>query len=126
MYLIFKHSHLSLMLISVSLLIIRTIAVTVDAQWLQKKWAKILPHAIDTLLILSAIGLMLLIGQYPITDHWLSAKIIGLFGYIMFGTLAIKGQKSAASRIGMLLIALCFIGYMASVAISKNPMPLIS
>ncbi|OUS39195.1 regulator SirB ['Osedax' symbiont bacterium Rs2_46_30_T18] len=126
MYIILKHSHLSLMLISVSLLIIRTLAVTVNAQWLQKKWAKILPHVIDTLLLLSAIALMITIEQYPGADHWLSAKIIALFGYITFGTLAIKGNKNAASRIGMLLIALSFIVYMMIVAISKNPMPWIS
>jgi uncharacterized membrane protein SirB2 len=60
----------------------------VDAKWLQKKWAKIAPHVIDTWLFISAA--VLIIQQYPIANHWLSVKIIDLFGYFGFGFLKAK------------------------------------
>lgn len=123
MYLMAKHTHLTLMLISVSFLIIRVLASTQNAQWLQQKWAKITPHVIDTLLLTSAVSLMVSISQYPIVHHWLSAKVIALIGYILFGTLAFKGQKSTPKKLGFLLLALVCIGYMISVAVTKSPMP---
>jgi len=123
MYMIVKHSHLTLMLLSVSFLIIRVLASTQNAQWLQQKWAKIAPHIIDTLLLASAIMLMLIIAQYPIADHWLSAKVVALVGYITFGTLAMKGQKRAVTRLLFLLVALAFIAYMITVAVTKHPLP---
>ncbi|GAC22170.1 SirB2 family protein [Paraglaciecola arctica] len=123
MYLIIKHSHLTLVVISVSFLIIRVIAVSAKAQWLQKKWAKVTPHVIDTFLLATAITLILMIQQYPIVNHWLSAKIIGLFGYILCGALALKGDKSVVSRFSFLLLALSCITYMALVAITKQPLP---
>ena len=123
MYLIVKHSHLTLMVISVVFLINRVLATTNNAQWLQRKWAKISPHVIDTFLLISAIMLMVIIGQYPIADPWLSAKLLALVGYIGFGTLAIKGDKSTLKRLAFLLIALTFIGFMIVVAITKNPFP---
>ncbi|NQZ31591.1 MAG: SirB2 family protein [Oceanospirillaceae bacterium] len=123
MYLIVKHSHMTLMLISVIFLIIRVLASTQNAQWLQQKWAKIAPHVIDTFLLVSALVLMVIIAQYPIANHWLSAKVIGLVAYIGFGTLAFKGQKSTVKKLAFLLLALGCIGYMISVAVTKSPMP---
>jgi len=123
MYMIVKHSHLTLMLLSVSFLIIRVLASTQNAQWLQQKWAKIAPHIIDTLLLISAIILMTLISQYPIVDHWVSAKVVALIAYIGLGTLAFKGNKSALTKIFFLLLALTVIGYMIAVAVTKHALP---
>ncbi len=123
MYLIAKHSHLTLVLLSVSFLIIRVIAASVNAQWLQQKWAKIAPHIIDTLLLISVIVLMALLQQYPIVNGWLTAKLIALIAYIIFAARAMKANKNAATRFTFLFIALCCIAYMATVAITKNPLP---
>jgi uncharacterized membrane protein SirB2 len=126
MYTIVKHTHMTLMLISVTLLIIRVLATTANAQWVQRKWLKIAPHIIDTLLLVSAIVLMVIIQQYPIIDGWLTAKIIALCAYIVLGTLALKGQKNVITRLAFLLLALSTIGYMIAVAVTKNPTPWIS
>jgi len=123
MYMIVKHSHLTLMLLSVSFLIIRVLASTQNAQWLQQKWAKIAPHIIDTLLLISAVILMTLISQYPIADNWISAKVVALIAYIGLGTMAFKGNKSALTKIFFLLLALTVIGYMIAVAVTKQAFP---
>jgi uncharacterized membrane protein SirB2 len=94
-----------------------------NAQWVSKKFIKIAPHIIDTLLLASAIGLMVVLSQYPVVNSWLSAKVVALVAYIVLGTMALKGQKNSLQRFGFLALALMCIGYMASVAISKNPMP---
>ena len=37
-----------------------------------------------------------MIAQYPLTDHWLTGKVIGLVAYIGFGIVAIKQGKTWA------------------------------
>ncbi|EPJ45747.1 MAG: hypothetical protein OFPII_23950 [Osedax symbiont Rs1] len=123
MYIAVKHLHLTLMLCSVVFLIVRVVAATANAQFLKRRWIKIAPHVLDTFLLLSAIALMVIIQQYPITNHWLSAKLLALLGYIIFGTLALKGQKSALTRLLYLAVSLSLVGYMMSIAITKSPFP---
>lgn len=94
-----------------------------EAQWLQKKLVKILPHVIDTILLLSAIKLMVILNQYPPEQSWLTAKIIGLICYIGFGIVALKRGKTKTVRIGAFLLALASVGYILSVAITRNPIP---
>lgn len=120
MYLIAKHSHLTIVLLSVTFLVIRVIAVSMEAQWLSKKWAKVSPHIIDTLLLISAIVLMVLISQYPIQNAWLTAKVLGVLCYIAFGFMAFKGDKSFLTRFAYLGCALLSVAYIAGVAITKT------
>ncbi len=123
MYLLFKHSHLTLVLISACFLVVRVIGASLQAQWLEQKWAKICPHIIDTLLLVSALALMFTLNQYPIVNAWLSAKIIALIAYIVLGAMALKGCKTPLTRFILLGLAITCIGYMASVALTKNPIP---
>jgi uncharacterized membrane protein SirB2 len=89
-YLALKHIHISLAIISVSFFVLRYIWRHQSSVRLQQRWVKIAPHAIDSALLLSAIGLMVWSEQYPLQQTWISAKIVALIGYIMFGILALK------------------------------------
>ncbi len=91
LYLPIKHTHLLLVSISIVFFLIRAGAKLAEAQWLNKKWLRITPHMIDTVLLVSGILLMVITAQYPISQNWLSVKILLLLGYIVF---AMKGMKS--------------------------------
>lgn len=119
----FKHSHLTLILISVCFLVVRVIGASLHAQWLEKKWVKIAPHIIDTMLLVTAVALMVTLSQYPGINAWLTAKVLALIAYIVLGAMALKGNKSAINRFILLALSLACIGYMACVALTKNPMP---
>ncbi|WP_305856294.1 SirB2 family protein [Balneatrix alpica] len=123
MYFAFKHLHLSLVAASILFFCIRAGWMLLESSWLQRPWVRILPHIIDTFLLLSAIGLMLMLQQYPLTHAWLTAKVLGLFAYIGFGTFAIKRGKNRHIRTFCLIGALLSLYYMASVAIHKSPWP---
>lgn len=123
LYPFIKHIHLTSVSISILFFIVRGGAMLVDAAWLQRKLVRILPHIIDTLLLLSAILLMVILQQYPLQQGWLTAKVIGLFCYIGFGTVALKRGKTKGVRIVALLLALASVAYIMSVAITRNPMP---
>ena len=91
-----KHAHIGIAYLSILLFIIRFALFKFKPLLKSNKLLKVLPHVIDTFLLIFAIWLCTIISQYPLTDHWLTAKVIGLVGYIAFGTIAIKQGKSWA------------------------------
>jgi uncharacterized membrane protein SirB2 len=72
-------------------------------------------------LLLSGIGLMLQIQQYPFVQHWLTAKLLALLAYILLGTVAIKRGRSRRIRIQALIAALLSLGYLIAVARTHSP-----
>ncbi|MDO6806262.1 SirB2 family protein, partial [Wenyingzhuangia sp. 1_MG-2023] len=75
----------------------------------------ILPHVIDTILLVFAIWLCVLIGQYPIVDGWLTGKVIGLVVLIGAGVVAIRQRNIPAA-----VLTLAMYGYLIGVAKSHN------
>ncbi|MDX1538248.1 SirB2 family protein [Arsukibacterium sp.] len=120
MYMAFKHLHLLMVVLSVSLLFIRFGMMLKGSALLQSKFFKISPHVVDTLLLLSAIGLMLIINQYPFVNSWLTEKFIALLAYIALAVMALKG-RTLAIRWLCFLGALGWLGLMVRVALSKQP-----
>ena len=120
MYAAFKHIHLLTVAISLGFFVLRGVWMLSGSALLQKKWVKILPHIVDTLLLVGAIGLMFQIGQYPMTDGWLTAKLLGLIAYIVLGTIALKRGKTQGPRILAFVAALAVIAYIVGVALRHN------
>ncbi|MFQ3170516.1 MAG: putative membrane protein SirB2 [Oleispira sp.] len=103
-----KHSHVGIAYLSIILLIISFALVKYKPALKNNKVLKVLPHIIHTFLLIFAIWLCVIIGQYPLTDHWLTAKVIGLVGYIAFGTIAIKQGKNWAFVAALVSFAYIF------------------
>jgi uncharacterized membrane protein SirB2 len=91
-----KHAHIGFAYLSILLFIIRFGLFKLQPTLRRNKLLKVLPHIIDTLLLIFAIWLCVTISQYPLTDHWLTVKVLGLTGYIVLGTIAIKQGKNWA------------------------------
>ncbi len=79
-----------------------------------------LPHVNDTVLLVVAIALAVMSGQYPFVDAWLTAKVLGLVAYIMLGSLALTPGRPAKLRVTAGLTAVIVFGWIASVALSKD------
>ena len=115
-----KSIHLLTVSISILLFILRYAWMIFESPMLQKKWVKVLPHIIDTLLLVSAIILTIQISQYPLVDGWLTAKVLALLLYIILGTIALKRGKTKNIRIIAGVFAIATFFYMLSVAMSKS------
>lgn len=123
MYFAFKHIHMLCAVISIISFIVRGALAIQGSSILQKKWIRIAPHIVDTLLLLSAIGLMVSIQQYPFVNSWLTAKLLGLIVYIFLGVVTLKIAKSQPVRIVSYVLAIATFCYIASVAVTKTPLP---
>ncbi len=119
-YAFIKNMHMGLAYLSVSLFIFRSILSVTGSGLLQHKVLKILPHVIDTFLLLFAVHLMVVIKQYPFVDDWLTAKLLGLIAYILVGTVAIKRGKTAVIRFWASVGAVTIFAYIFGVAKSHS------
>ena len=88
----------------------------------ERRWLRILPHVNDTILLAAALTLMVLIGQYPFVDAWLTVKIFGLITYIILGSLALKPGRSPRLRVAAGVAAIAVFGWIVSVALTKHPL----
>ena len=89
---------------------------------LQQRTVKTLPHIVDTVLLGSAIAMLLVMHLSPLAAPWLIAKIIALLLYIALGMVALRFGRTQRARISAWLLALITAVYMLSVAYSKNPL----
>ena len=122
MYMMAKHLHLTAVGISVFLFIFRFMLSQFNSELLTKKWLKILPHVVDTFLLASAIWLCFILGQFPFVQGWLTFKVVGLIAYILMGMFALKWGRNAPLRWIGFVGALVWIGLIANVAVTKQPL----
>jgi len=87
----------------------------------QRRWVRIAPHVIDTVLLTSALWLAWQLGTDG-TRGWLWAKVIALCAYIALGTVALKRGRTRRVRIVAFAAALATFGYIVSVAVTKSPL----
>ncbi|MDM7861187.1 SirB2 family protein [Alteromonas sp. ASW11-36] len=122
MYMMMKHLHMTAVVLSVLLFVLRFIWKQMNAPIMQRKWVKVVPHIIDTVLLASAITLCILIAQYPFVHGWVTAKVLGVVTYIVLGFGALKWAHSKGMQWGAFVLALATIVFTFKVAITKQPL----
>ena len=115
-----KFIHICCVVFSFSGFLLRGLWMLNDSPALNKKWVKVVPHIIDTTLLLSALGLVYILGLSVFENDWLLAKIIALVVYVFLGTIALKRGKTKKIKIAALLLAVTTFLYIVSVAIMKS------
>jgi uncharacterized membrane protein SirB2 len=88
----------------------------------RRRWTKVVPPVIDTVLLLTGFYLVMQTQQYPLKDSWLTAKLTGVLVYIGFGIAAFRG-KTRRQRILFWLLACSVFIYILLVALTRNPVP---
>jgi uncharacterized membrane protein SirB2 len=122
-YLALKALHVGCVITSYSLFVLRGAWMLRGSALLQRRWVKIVPHVVDTLLLTSAILLALTIRQYPFVSSWLTAKVIGLVLYIALGTIALKRGRTLTIRVSAWIAAQLVFFYIVAVAVTHTPAP---
>lgn len=121
-YLALKHIHVTFVALSGALFLLRALWMFADSAQLQRRWVRVLPHIVDTLLLASAIGLSIWSQQYPLQAHWLSAKVVALIAYIVLGSVALKYGRTKSVRAAAFVAALACFAYIVGVAATRNPL----
>lgn len=118
-YFAIKHLHVTSAVLSILFFIVRAYWSVSGSALLQHRVVKILPHIIDTILLVCGIILASMIGA---SQPWILAKVIALVFYIGVGSFAIKRGKTPRSRAIAALIAVAIFAYIIGVALRHSPM----
>ena len=120
-YTLLKHLHVTCVVTTILLFVVRGTWMIQGTLRDKGRWVRVVPHVIDTVLLASAIAMVILLGQYPGTAGWLTAKVIGLLLYIVFGTVALKRGRTLRARVAAFGAALATFAYVVSVALTHDP-----
>jgi uncharacterized membrane protein SirB2 len=80
---------------------------------------KLVPHAIDTVLLLSGAWLAWQLGTAGVRG-WLPTKLAAVVLYILLGTIALRRGRTRRLRIAAAAGAVAIFAYIVSVAITKS------
>ncbi|MGG4775128.1 regulator SirB [Alcaligenaceae bacterium 429] len=120
MYLALKHTHVTAAVLSICFFIIRAWWSVSGSALLQKKFVRIAPHVIDTVLLACGLGMAGMLGAAAAAP-WLYTKIVLLVAYIIVGTYAIKRGRTPQTRAIAAVIAVLIFMYIVGVALYRSP-----
>jgi uncharacterized membrane protein SirB2 len=87
---------------------------------LQQPVARVAPHIVDTLLLCSAIGMLVIWGTSPLQMPWVMAKIAALLAHIGLGMITLRFGRTPRVRRTAYVMALLVAGYIVSVALTHS------
>lgn len=118
MYMIIKHTHLTLIALTLVFFLINFALTIKGSDKVNHKLLKIGPHILYTLFIATAIYLISVnpLQLYPFVNGWASSKLAGFVFYVLSITLALRWAKSTMWRIVGFLSALFWFGMSARLA----------
>ncbi len=119
-----KALHIAAVLCSFGFFLLRARWAVVAPPALQQRWVRVLPHVIDTALLVLGLSLMTMLSAWPQHTPWLAAKLLALPLYIVLGSMAIKYGRTPAQKARCALLAALVFGYMFAVALSHRPLPI--
>ncbi len=121
-YLALRNVHIACAILTVALFLLRGGLMLADSPWQRHVVLRYLPHAVDTVLLTTALMLTTVIHQYPFAVGWLTAKVGLLVAYIVLGSFALKRGRTRAIRVTAFVAALATIGFLVTVARAHHPL----
>lgn len=122
MYVLVKYVHVISVTLSLAGFFLRGLLMMRDSPLLGARWVKVLPHINDTVLLIAALSLAAMSGQYPFVVGWVTAKVLGVIAYIILGALALREASTRTMRIICWLASLAVFGWIVSVALTRQPL----
>lgn len=116
-----KLIHLSCAVLTLIGFVGRGILVYRHSPYLSRRWLKIAPHIIDTLLLGSAIYMAINLSLIPWESSWLGVKILLVLVYIGLGMVAMNPRYQTPTRLIAWASGILVFIYIVSIALTKSP-----
>lgn len=120
-YLGLKHLHVASVAASFTLFLLRGVWMMTGSPLLGSRFSRVAPHVVDTILLASAIGLTVVLRQYPLAQDWLTAKVVGLVVYVVLGSFALKRGQTRAARTAAFVAAVMVFSWIVMTARARAP-----
>ena len=117
-YLAYKHLHMMCAYLSIAFLLFRIYLSIKKPALLDAKWAKYTPMAIDTLLLVAATLMIMVIGaQHP----FVLVKIIMVCIYVLLDYCTIRVAQKPSTKLLLTVLIIAVFLFTVGVGVSKSP-----
>ncbi|EDF9176188.1 SirB family protein [Salmonella enterica] len=91
------------------------------------RWTRIVPPVIDTLLLLSGIGLIVKTHILPFTESgsWLTGKLFGVIIYIVLGFIALDYRQARSQQARFIAFPLVLVVLYIIIKLATTKIPLL-
>ncbi|ELK7968092.1 SirB family protein [Salmonella enterica] len=91
------------------------------------RWTRIVPPVIDTLLLLSGIGLIVKTHILPFTESgsWLAEKLFGVIIYIVLGFIALDYRQARSQQARFIAFPLALVVLYIIIKLATTKIPLL-
>ena len=117
-YIHLKYLHLTCVLLTFISFSLRGYWMITGNNLLRHKAVRIVPHVIDTLLLVSGISLVLVVHNGVFMQLWLLLKLGGLLLYILLGAIALRYGRTKRHR--MLSLTGAWLVFFCIIVIARN------
>jgi uncharacterized membrane protein SirB2 len=121
-YPLLKLAHVTFVAGSGTLFAARCTGALTDRTWPMRKAWRRLSYVVDTLLLAAGVSLWSLLRLNPVRDVWLGMKLLLVIAYVIAGTFAMQRGRTRAARLASLGFALLAFFFIASVAVTHDPL----
>ena len=118
-----KHFHMLCATLTFGLFVGRGAMMFRDVPLTGRRWTRVLPDSVDTLLLASGVLLAVNLHQYPLVHPWLTVKVAAIVLYIALGFVAFRFGRTKRVRVAAWSAALGVFGYIVLVAYTRQPLP---
>ena len=92
---------------------------------LERRWVRVVPHTVDTLLFATGIAMLWQYGWWPFDVPWLGIKLVLVVVYILLGMVALRRGGPRGRRTAAWVAALAVLAYIFGLALGKRLVPFV-
>ena len=121
-YFALRQVHITCAILTITLFTFRGLLMVAGSPLHRSRVLRIMPVAVDTVLLTTALMLTTVIRHYPFSTGWLTMKVLLLVAYIVLGSVALRPGRSRAVRISAFATALATVAFLVTVARTHSPL----
>jgi uncharacterized membrane protein SirB2 len=121
-----KLIHIACVIGSYGLFVTRGVWMLQRSPRLAQRWVRVVPHAVDTMLLASALAMVVMSRQYPFVAGWLTVKVVALVAYIGLGVIALRRGPARSAQLAAWIAAQAVFFYIVAVALTRQVLPFVA
>lgn len=127
LFMLVFYTHITAVTLSISLFVLRYWWRYRRSPLAAMRWTRIVPHIVDTVLLLSGVGLIAITHYLPFTDRgaWLTEKLFGVIIYIVLGFVALGRRCSRSQQTGFIAFMLGLVVLYIIIKLATTKIPLL-
>ena len=115
-----KLLHVSCAYMTGASLLLRGIWAVLESSLINQRRVKVIPHIIDSVLLVSGIVMAVSWQLSPLQHSWLAIKLLALLVYIALGLILLRFANTPRSQIAALFGAMIVYGFIVAMAHQKS------